>query len=97
MIDLHTILQGDGEIGFDDFQELMRETILRGIQENDLMEAFQVFDSDKDGLITAKELQESLKNLGESIGIEDAMDMLKDVDSNDDGFIDFEGNSVAYH
>ena len=84
-------LKGDGKIEFDDFHALMKEPILRGIQEDDLRDAFAVFDSDKDGFITAKELQELFKKLGESIGIEDALEMLNDVDSNHDGLIDFTG------
>lgn len=69
----------------------MKETILRGIQADDLREAFNVFDSDKDGFISAKELQQCLTNLGESIKIDEAFEMLRDVDSNGDGLIDFEG------
>ena len=69
----------------------MRETILRGIQENDLRDVFEVFDSDKDGFVTAKELQELFKKHGESIGIEDAVDMLNNADSDQDGLIDFNG------
>ena len=69
----------------------MRETILRGIQENDLRDVFEVFDSDKDGFVTAKELQELFKKHGNSIGIEDAVDMLSNADSDQDGLIDFNG------
>jgi len=87
---------GDGKIEFDDFHALMRETILRGIQENDLRDAFEVFDSDKDGFVTAKELQELFKNLGESIEIEDAVDMLNNADSDQDGLIDFKDFKAYY-
>lgn len=90
--EMHKIadLDGDGEIGFDDFHSLMKETILRGIQDDDLYEAFKCFDSDKDGYITAAELHQSLSSLGEDIEIEDAVDMVKDIDSNGDGLIDFQ-------
>lgn len=74
----------------------MREPILRGVQEDDLKDAFAVFDSDKDGFITAKELQELFKKLGESIGIEDALEMLNDVDSDHDGLIDFTGIQLSH-
>lgn len=74
----------------------MKETILRGIQDDDLYEAFKCFDSDKDGYITAAELHQSLSSLGEDIEIEDAVDMVKDIDSNGDGLIDFQGNIVGF-
>ena len=69
----------------------MKETILRGIQEDDLQEAFDVLDSDKDGFITPLEMHQSLVNIGESVTTEEALEMITEVDSNGDGLVDFEG------
>eukprot|EP00795_Rhopilema_esculentum_P002776 gene2776-999_t len=87
---------GDGQIGFDDFHDLMKETILRGIQEDDLQEAFDVLDSDKDGFITPLEMHQSLINIGESVTIEEALEIITEVDLNGDGLVDFEEFKVFY-
>ena len=84
-------MKGDGKVDFEDFHALMKGTILRGIQEDNLKDAFEVFDSDKDGFITAKELKELFEKLGEPIGIEEAWDMLNSVNSKHEGLIDFIG------
>ncbi len=92
----NVISSGDGEIGFDDFHDLMKETILRGIQEDDLREAFSVFDADEDGFITPSELHTSFQNLGECITREQAFELLKEADTNCDGLVDFEGKFVTF-
>lgn len=59
--------------------------------ESDLEEAFNVFDEDGDGFISALELQKVLKKLGlpEAREIEQVEKMIVSVDSNHDGRVDF--------
>lgn len=56
----------------------------------ELKKVFGTFDKNNDGFITKKELMESLKNMRMMITEKDAEEMLKGVDENGDGLIDFE-------
>ncbi|CAN6468512.1 unnamed protein product [Victoria cruziana] len=60
--------------------------------ESDLSEAFKVFDEDGDGLISAQELQSVLGKLGLGDGyeIEGVRQMIRSVDRNHDGHVDFQ-------
>ncbi|XP_031486495.1 probable calcium-binding protein CML43 [Nymphaea colorata] len=60
--------------------------------ESDLSEAFKVFDEDGDGVISAPELQSVLGKLGLGDGyeIEGVRQMIKSVDRNHDGHVDFQ-------
>ncbi|XP_010494470.1 PREDICTED: probable calcium-binding protein CML43 [Camelina sativa] len=62
-----------------------------GSPESDLEEAFNVFDEDGDGFISAFELQKVLKKLGlpEAGEIEQVEKMIVSVDINHDGRVDF--------
>ena len=52
-------------------------------------EAFEIFDKDKDGFITIKELGEIMKNLGQNPTDAELQDMIKEVDIDGNGNIDF--------
>jgi calmodulin len=52
--------------------------------------AFELFDKDKDGTITIKELGTVISNLGQKASEEDLLEMIKEVDDNKNGNIDFE-------
>jgi calmodulin len=52
--------------------------------------AFELFDKDNDGLITSKELGVVMRNLGQTPNLEDLNDLIKEVDCNDNGSIDFD-------
>ncbi|VFQ89261.1 unnamed protein product [Cuscuta campestris] len=61
-------------------------------EESDLAEAFNVFDEDGDGFISAWELQVVLAKLGmqeEGREMERVEEMISSVDQNDDGRVDF--------
>ncbi|KAK4281926.1 hypothetical protein QN277_013370 [Acacia crassicarpa] len=58
---------------------------------NDLKEAFEVFDADRDGKISAEELLGFFKAIGdERCTLEECRRMIKGVDKNGDGFVCFE-------
>ncbi|XP_071735634.1 calcium-binding allergen Ole e 8-like [Rutidosis leptorrhynchoides] len=57
---------------------------------DDLREAFKQFDLDNNGVISASELHQILIRLGENYTIESCEKMIKSVDSDGDGFVDFE-------
>ncbi|KAF5756822.1 putative EF-hand domain pair protein CML [Helianthus annuus] len=88
---------GDGFIDLDEFMTIMdgsKPVFASSKEDNgddDLRNAFLVFDSDKNGLISAKELQRVLMSLGCSNSkIGQCRKMIKGVDKDGDGFVDFE-------
>ena len=56
----------------------------------EMREAFQLFDKDGDGHVTAKELMIVLQTLGQDPSIETCQDMIKEVDKDGNNEIEFE-------
>ncbi|CAN6681245.1 unnamed protein product [Malus baccata var. baccata] len=86
---------GDGLIDFDEFCMLcgsMRRREDGGAEEEELKEAFGVFDKDKDGLISVEELAVVLCSLGlrEGSKVEDCKEMVRKVDTDGDGMVNFD-------
>lgn len=82
-------LNGDGEI---DFIEFTQAVTGGGPSDYDeaLVEAFEVFDRDKNGLISARELRRVLVGLGYSkCSLTECRRMIRGVDKNGDGMVDF--------
>lgn len=78
---------GDGQIDFDEFFAMMTRYERKEVDE--LQAAFNVFDRDGDGTISAKELEMIMKALGENIDRETIDLMIESVDTDKNGFIDF--------
>ncbi|KAJ9540258.1 hypothetical protein OSB04_026764 [Centaurea solstitialis] len=55
----------------------------------ELRDAFELYDLNKNGLISAKELHQILSQLGEKCSVEDCANMIKPVDSDGDGYVNF--------
>lgn len=82
---LHRSL-GDSFFGGIDEEQASEET-----DEQDMLEAFKVFDEDRDGFISAAELQSVLSKLGiaEAKSMARVEEMISSVDRNSDGQVDF--------
>ncbi|KAK7263126.1 hypothetical protein RJT34_30711 [Clitoria ternatea] len=78
---------GDGFIDFEEFVEIFNMD--EKVKETEIKSAFQVFDLNRDGKISAEELSKVLKSLGESCSISACEKMVRGIDGNGDGFIDF--------
>ncbi|KAM6255916.1 LOW QUALITY PROTEIN: calcium-binding protein 5-like [Spheniscus humboldti] len=94
LIELSQQISTRGKVDFDDFVELMGPKMLAetadmiGIKE--LRDAFREFDTNGDGQISTAELREAMcKLLGQQLNSE-VDEILKDVDLNGDGLVDFE-------
>ncbi|XP_058086366.1 probable calcium-binding protein CML23 [Magnolia sinica] len=83
---------GDGFIDLEEFMEVVEGRTENGCgSKDDLMDAFLVFDSDRNGFISAQELQRVLISLGyKKCSLDDCFLMIRGVDSNGDGLVDFD-------
>eukprot|EP00434_Breviolum_minutum_P036116 symbB.v1.2.031988.t1/scaffold3776.1/size50502/3 len=58
--------------------------------EEELIEAFKVFDRDRDGFISGGELRASMTNLGERLNDAEVDEMIKEADLDGDGLINYD-------
>lgn len=58
--------------------------------EEELVEAFKVFDKDGNGFISAAELRHVMTNLGEKLTDEEVDEMIREADVDGDGQINYE-------
>ena len=59
--------------------------------EEEIREAFKVFDKDGNGFISAAELRHVMTNLGEKLSDEEVDEMVREADMDGDGQINYEG------
>jgi len=59
--------------------------------EEEMRAAFKVFDLDGNGLIDSEELRLTMSRLGEAVTDADVDAMIRAVDRNQDGKVDYEG------
>ncbi|KAI3699067.1 hypothetical protein L2E82_43075 [Cichorium intybus] len=81
----------DGFISLEEFAGFCKENA--GDQDgaiSELREAFDLYDLNKNGLISSTELHQILTRLGERCTVEDCLTMIKSVDSDGDGYVNFE-------
>jgi calcium-binding protein CML len=92
-------VNGDGCVDVEEFGRLYRSIVEEGRgadgdkhdEEEDMREAFNVFDQNGDGYITVEELRSVLTSLGLKQGrtAEDCRKMISQVDADGDGRVDF--------
>ena len=83
-------MDGNGTIDFPEFLSLMARKMKETDTEEELMEAFRVFDRDCNGFISAAELRHVMANLGEKLSEEEIDEMIKEADLDGDGAINYE-------
>ena len=62
--------------------------------EEEIREAFRVFDKDGNGFISAAELRHVMTNLGEKLTDEEVDEMIREADIDGDGQVNYEGKSL---
>ncbi|KAJ0173217.1 hypothetical protein K1T71_011393 [Dendrolimus kikuchii] len=88
---------GDGNVSFEEFVSILSKSMSGAgggtssaeQEERELRDAFRVFDKHNRGYICASDLRAVLQCLGEDLSEEEIEDMIKEVDSDGDGRIDF--------
>ncbi len=71
---------GSGTIDFDEFLMLMSKRLQELDVKEELIEAFRVYDKEKNGCITIDEIKKILQKVGETISKEEIEEVLKDLD-----------------
>ncbi|PON81402.1 Parvalbumin [Trema orientale] len=90
---------GDGYIDLKEFAEFHSGSeadqcggagAAAGAGNKELKDAFDLYDLDKNGLISASELHAVMKRLGEKCSLSDCSRMIRSVDADGDGSVNFE-------
>lgn len=64
--------------------------------DEEIREAFRVFDKDGNGFISAAELRHVMTNLGEKLTDEEVDEMIREADIDGDGQVNYEGEIHIY-
>ena len=81
---------GDGTLNFLEFLALMETKFADNFEKEQIREAFQRFDKDGSGYITAAELREAMTHVGQRLSVSAFDEMIGAADTNEDGKIQYE-------
>jgi len=79
-----------GSIDFEEFLKMMSTTVKAQDFAHETRAAFNVFDKDGSGTISADELRQVMKSLGENLTDEEIDEMIREADKDKNGTIDYE-------
>ncbi|XP_060924574.1 uncharacterized protein LOC132998844 [Limanda limanda] len=81
--------EGNGTIDFQEFLTMMARKMKDTDIEEEIREAFRVFDKDGNGYICASDLRQVMTNLGEKLTDEEVDEMIREADADGDGQVNF--------
>ena len=79
----------DDKINFDEFLILMHSRLKKADIENELNEAFSVYDKNGSGKISVREFKKIMNSLGDKIMQEEIDEIIQKVDSKNRGYINY--------
>ncbi|EGR28172.1 hypothetical protein IMG5_181770 [Ichthyophthirius multifiliis] len=79
--------EGTGKLDFPEFLALMARKIKETDPEEELMEAFRIFDKNNSGIIESQHLRHLVRQLGEQLSEEETDQMIKEADPKNTGYI----------
>jgi len=80
---------GNGEIDFEEFLSMMAKKLKETDLEEDIREAFRVFDKNSSGIISTMELRHIMTNLGEKLKDSEIDEMIQHADIDGDGSVNY--------
>ncbi|CAF0786772.1 unnamed protein product [Brachionus calyciflorus] len=80
-------INNDGEISFSEFSRVMEAQFYRKYTHEEIRAAFDHFDKDKSGYISADELRMTLSKMGKTFRKDEVDKMIKSIDKDGDGRI----------
>ncbi|KAJ1699473.1 hypothetical protein LUZ63_007985 [Rhynchospora breviuscula] len=83
-------INGNGTIEFNEFTSLMARKLMETDTDEEMKEAFEVFDKDHNGLISPSELRHVMRNLGENLTDDEVAQMIREADTDGDGYVNYE-------
>ena len=83
-------LNSDGKIELDEFITLMSRNSPDTQTEDEVINAFRVFDKEGNGLIATGELKHIMMTIGDKMTEAEADEMIHEADIDDDGVINYE-------
>ena len=78
------------QIGFDDFVDLMEQKNKESDPEIEIINTFQIFDIDNNGLISKENLFHIIRTFGETLTDEEIQEIITEADVDGDGYINYE-------
>ena len=82
---------GSGFIDFDEFVAVMDEFMPTDDAEQ-MRQAFAMIDKDGSGKISADELRQVMRSIGEKFTDDDIDEIIREIDMDGDGEVDYEGS-----
>lgn len=79
----------DGTIDFPEFLTMMARKMKDTDSEDEIREAFKVFDRDGNGFISSAELRHVMTSIGEKLTEEEVDEMIREADADGDGQINY--------
>lgn len=83
-------INNDGKIDLDEFITLMTKNSPDTQTEDEVINAFRVFDKEGNGLISSSELKHIMMTIGDKMTEEEAEEMVTEADIDEDGMINYE-------
>ena len=80
----------DTEINFDEFCRVMAPRLKKADTRDEIMKVFEIFDPNKQGYITVRELKKMAEDCGERLSDEELHQMIEEADKTGDGKITFQ-------
>ncbi|KAE9402549.1 hypothetical protein BT96DRAFT_964719 [Gymnopus androsaceus JB14] len=86
---------GNGTIDFNEFLDMMAKKFQSADSEEEIRQAFQVFDKDGNGSISAAELKHVMESLGEKLTDKEVEAMISEADLDGDNQINYDADELA--
>jgi len=82
-------IDGNGKIDFEEFVSLMNRRTKETDTEEEVINAFRVFDKDQNDTISSTELRHIMTTIGDKLTDEEVDEMIREADIDGDGYINY--------